>query len=181
MRCEDLRVNIQDALGDRILAGELLTRDDTSWAAWEQRNYATRTGHEYQTLSHEDTDRLEEQEADSHVSHVFGEVRRNSRRKFPKGPRMGWGTVPDACRIYGSLEGNKVQGDFQITARGHGYSDGAPHLDHTGMSFPPLPFSFSSLLTSLYSFQLHPHDQRTLFWSSLPQPDESARQDYRRE
>jgi hypothetical protein len=148
MPCEALRINIQDAAGDRILAGELLTREDTSWMLWMQkRNYDTYAGHEYQTLSHEEADRLSEQEADSHVSHVLGEVRHNPRRKFPKGPRMRRGDVPDACRIYGSLEGNKVQGDFHITARGHGYRENSPHLDHGCMLPPPL-----SLLIFLLAF-----------------------------
>jgi hypothetical protein len=130
MPCDQLRVNIQDAAGDRILAGDLLKREETSWMLWQKRNYETSSGHEYQTLSHEDAERLSDQEADSHVTHVLGEVRHNPRRKFPKGPRMRRGEVPDACRIYGSLEGNKVQGDFHITARGHGYRENAPHLDH---------------------------------------------------
>jgi hypothetical protein len=135
MPCDQLRVNIQDAAGDRILAGELLKRDDTNWLLWMQkRNHETSDGvHEYQTLSHEEADRLAEQEADAHVGHVLGEVRRNPRRKFEKGPRMRRGVVADACRIYGSLEGNKVQGDFHITARGHGYRENAPHLDHSCM------------------------------------------------
>lgn len=135
MPCDMLRVNIQDASGDRILAGELLQKDDTSWTLWmDKRNYETSDGlHEYQTLSQEDSARLSEQEADAHVHHVLGEVRRNPRKKFPKGPRMRWGEKADSCRIYGSLEGNKVQGDFHITARGHGYQEFAPHLDHSSM------------------------------------------------
>jgi len=41
----------------------------------------------------------------------------------------------DACRIFGALEIHKCQGDFHITARGHGYqSFGANHLDHDSMS-----------------------------------------------
>lgn len=134
MRCDALRVNIQDASGDRILAGDLLTREDTNWALWMQkRNYETSDGHEYQTLSHESSERISEQETDAHARHVLGEVRRNTKRKFAKGPRMRWGDEKDSCRIYGSLEGNKVQGDFHITARGHGYREDAPHLDHGGM------------------------------------------------
>lgn len=137
MPCDTLRVNIQDASGDRILAGDLLTREETSWALWMQkRNYETHDGiHEYQTLSHEDGNRLSKQEEDAHVHHVLGEVRRNPWRKFPKGPRMRWGEEPDSCRIYGSLEGNKVQGDFQITARGHGYREMGSHLDHSGKTW----------------------------------------------
>lgn len=143
MPCDMLRVNIQDASGDRILAGELLKKDDTSWKLWmDKRNYETSGGlREYQTLSQEDSARLSEQEADAHVHHVLGEVRRNPRKKFPKGPRMRWGEKADSCRIYGSLEGNKVQGDFHITARGHGYQEFAPHLDHSSTLSSPSSLS----------------------------------------
>ncbi|OOQ91725.1 COPII-coated vesicle protein [Penicillium brasilianum] len=145
MPCDTLRVNIQDAAGDRILAGELLQREETSWNLWMQkRNYGS---HEYQTLSHEEADRLSAQEEDAHVHHVMGEVRRNPRRKFAKGPRMRWGEKSDACRIYGSLEGNKVQGDFHITARGHGYRELGEHLSHE-------TFNFSHMITEL-SFGPH--------------------------
>ncbi|KAJ5439999.1 uncharacterized protein N7458_010997 [Penicillium daleae] len=145
MPCDTLRVNIQDAAGDRILAGELLQREDTSWNLWMQkRNYGS---HEYQTLNHEEADRLSAQEEDAHVHHVMGEVRRNPRRKFAKGPRMRWGEKADACRIYGSLEGNKVQGDFHITARGHGYRELGEHLSHE-------TFNFSHMITEL-SFGPH--------------------------
>lgn len=133
MACESLRINIQDAAGDRILAGDKLRNEDTSWMLWMQkRNYEIHGGqHEYQTLNHEDADRLSAQEEDVHVHHVLGEARHT--KKFPKGPRMRWGEVPDACRIYGSLDGNKVQGSFHITARGHGYLEDGGHLDHSGM------------------------------------------------
>lgn len=168
MPCDTLRVNIQDAAGDRILAGDLLKREETSWQLWMQkRNYETYGGaHEYQTLSHEDDERISAQEADAHVHHVIGEVRRNSRRKFAKGPRMRWGETADSCRIYGSLEGNKVQGDFHITARGHGYREMSPHLDHSGMFWFwgcglclgvltwALAFNFSHMITEL-SFGPH--------------------------
>lgn len=37
----------------------------------------------------------------------------------------------DSCRVYGQLEIHKCQGDFHITARGHGYQQfGGEHLDH---------------------------------------------------
>ncbi|KAL1999556.1 hypothetical protein VTN02DRAFT_4357 [Thermoascus thermophilus] len=141
MPCEALRVNVQDAAGDRILAGELLQKHDTSWALWmDQRNRERAGGvREYQTLSHEDPGRLEAQEEDVHVRHVLGEARRT--RKFPRGPTLRRGDAVDSCRIFGSLEGNKVQGDFHITARGHGYQDLGAHLDHESMSFSPAPAS----------------------------------------
>jgi len=44
----------------------------------------------------------------------------------------------DSCRIYGQLEIHKCQGDFHITARGHGYQVfGAEHLDHESL-LPPI-------------------------------------------
>ncbi|KAJ5280573.1 hypothetical protein N7478_005945 [Penicillium angulare] len=145
MPCDDLRVNIQDAAGDRIMAGDLLKREQTNWSLWMQKR--NKDKHQYQTLSHEEDDRLSQQEADAHAGHVLGEVRRNPRKKFAKGPSMRWGDTVDSCRIYGSLEGNKVQGDFHITARGHGYREFAPHLEHNA-------FNFSHMITEL-SFGPH--------------------------
>ena len=138
MPCETLRVNIQDAAGDRILAGELLKREPTNWKAWAD-NHSGRGGasRDYQTLSQEDGGRLAAQVEDAQIHHVMGEVRRNPWRKFPTGPRLRAGDVIDSCRIYGSLEGNKVQGDFHITARGHGYQEFGEHLDHKRMPFCP--------------------------------------------
>ncbi|KAA8641909.1 hypothetical protein EYZ11_002160 [Aspergillus tanneri] len=148
MACQSLHVNIQDAAGDHILAGELLKKEETSWKLWmDKRNHGSGGPNAYQTLSHEDTYRLSEQEEDTHVHHVLGEVRRNPSKKFPKGPKLRRSDSVDACRIYGSLEGNKVQGDFHITARGHGYRDFAPHLDHAS-------FNFSHMITEL-SFGPH--------------------------
>ena len=126
MQCDDLHVNVQDASGDRILAGDLLTKDPTSGHHWV------------------DVDRgvfrldqgvgIEEQERDTHVGHVLGEVR-GSKRKFTRTPKLGKREQATACRIYGSLEGNKVQGDFHITARGHGYQElFGQHLEHSSMS-----------------------------------------------
>jgi hypothetical protein len=44
----------------------------------------------------------------------------------------------NACRIYGALEIHKCQGDFHITAKGHGYQAfGAEHLDHESTLPPP--------------------------------------------
>ncbi|BCS29913.1 endoplasmic reticulum-Golgi intermediate compartment family protein [Aspergillus puulaauensis] len=149
MPCDDLHINIQDAAGDRVLASEMLKREPTSWKLWmDKRNYeAFGGGREYQTLSREDEGRLAAQEEDAHASHVLSELRRNSNKKFPKGPKLRWGEQVDSCRIYGSLEGNKVQGDFHITARGHGYGDGKKHLDHS-------VFNFSHMITEL-SFGPH--------------------------
>ena len=130
MQCSDLHVNVQDAAGDRIAAGEALRKDETVWTAyaprdekgrglgegeWEKRQYA-----------HEED-----------VHDYLGAAR--GRRKFKGTPRLRRGEAPDACRIYGSLEGNKVQGDFHITARGHGYMDFGGHLDHSSMTSSTSP------------------------------------------
>lgn len=141
MPCDSLRVNVQDAVGDRVLAGELLTKESTSWKLWNDKvNTEIRDGvQEYQTLNAEHVWRKDAQEEDQHVGHLLGEHRSNPRRKFPKSPRMRWGDVEDSCRVYGSLEGNKVQGDFHITARGHGYMDLGHHLDHSSKDYPIPP------------------------------------------
>lgn len=132
MRCQDLHINVQDAAGDRILAGELLKRDDTNWQLWtDKMNSNRRRGANYMDLNEENQDRKAAEDEDQHVNHVLWHMR-DSGRKFPKTPKLRRGEPADACRIYGSLEGNKVQGDWHITARGHGYAEfGAQHLEHS--------------------------------------------------
>ena len=127
MKCADLHVNVQDASGDRILAGDMLRRDPTSWSLWVDPRKVHRSGNKKDKRRREDME-----EEDTHVGHVLGEVRKG-RRKFKKSPRVPKGADVDSCRIYGSLEGNKVQGDFHITARGHGYMEFGEHLSHEGM------------------------------------------------
>ncbi len=82
---------------------------------------------------------MQAEEEDQHVGHVLGHMREGG-KKFPKTPKLRKGEHPDSCRIFGSLEGNKVQGDFHITARGHGYMEWGyqQHLDHTGL-WPRIP------------------------------------------
>ena len=135
MKCSDLHINVQDAAGDRILASELLKRDDTSWQLWTDKlKRNRRASRNYMTLNEDDRERKEAEEEDQHVGHVLGHMREGG-RKFSKTPRLRRGDTADSCRIYGSLEGNKVQGDWHITARGHGYAEfGAKHLDHSSKS-----------------------------------------------
>ncbi|KAG9380931.1 copii-coated vesicle protein [Pyrenophora tritici-repentis] len=104
MRCADLHVNMQDAAGDRTLAGELFAQGSHFMAQpWEE------------------------------VWDVHEQLGKAHKRKFSKTPRIRGET--DSCRIYGSLDGNKVQGDFHITARGHGYIEFGQHLDHSSFNF----------------------------------------------
>lgn len=150
MKCDDVHINIQDAAMDRILAGDLLTKENTNFKVWQTRGTSSKghyspssssgpggssgNFHDQQT----DLRRRQAQDEDSHVRHVLGHMRESrSSKKFPKSPRLKRGESADACRIYGSLEGNKVQGDFHITARGHGYLEpgGHKHLDHSTFNF----------------------------------------------
>ncbi|KAI9835059.1 MAG: hypothetical protein M1819_002611 [Sarea resinae] len=145
MKCGDLDINVQDASGDRILAGELLKRDSTKWNSWVDAKGVHRLGAEGKGLEMED----------DHVADVMGKT---GKRKFGRTPML-WGEA-NSCRVYGSLEGNKVQGDFHITARGHGYMEfGGQHLEHRDFNFSHIinELSFGPFYPSL----LNPLD-RTL-------------------
>lgn len=119
MQCADLHVNVQDASGDRILAGEMLKRDPTNWGTWGKK----KDHHRLEKTFDEDVYGSDDEDV-----HDYLGLARKGRRKFGKTPRVRGSA--DACRIYGSMEGNKVQGDFHITARGHGYLEFGMHLDH---------------------------------------------------
>lgn len=135
MRCDDLHVNVQDTSGDRILAGQRLKKDRTAWGQWvdakgihalgrdsEGRVNTGAGWHEYAGI--------DEGFGQEHVHDIIAATKRRAR----------WARTPkvkgqeDSCRIYGSLDLNKVQGDFHITARGHGYMEMGDHLDHTSKS-----------------------------------------------
>ena len=142
MPCADLHVNVQDAAGDRILAGDVFQRDATSWAQWADPR---RVKVHHERNRRERGAREAEERRETRARHVVEAVRRHGgeargQRRFPRTPKLRHGMREDACRIYGSIEGNKVQGDFHITARGHGYRDWGQHVDHSStflLSFPP--------------------------------------------
>jgi hypothetical protein len=123
MHCDDVNVNVQDAAGDRILAGVALKMDKTNWRQWGGKR-----GDKEHAL-HQVADEQEVfGDSDEDVHETLSHARRDGRR-WKRTPRVRGDA--DSCRIYGSLEGNKVQGDFHITARGHGYIElFAEHLDH---------------------------------------------------
>ena len=132
MQCNDLHINVQDASGDRILAATRLNRDRTNWDQWvdgkgihklgRDSDGKVVTGEGWQNLGHTDEGFGEE-----HVHDIVAAGKR--RAKWAKTPRVRGPS--DSCRIYGSLDLNKVQGDFHITARGHGYMQHGQHLDHS--------------------------------------------------
>lgn len=128
MKCDDLHINVQDASGDRILAGQALRKDPTLWELWGSNRKA-------HTLGASKKDRLDlsgypgfaeyrEEDVHDHLGAARGS------KKFSKTPRLSKSRGVDSCRVYGSMHGNKVQGDFHITARGHGYMEFGQHLDH---------------------------------------------------
>ncbi|KAF2798190.1 DUF1692-domain-containing protein [Melanomma pulvis-pyrius CBS 109.77] len=123
MACADLHVNMQDAAGDRTLAGDLLRKDPTSWGQWGKGKTLHKLG------EGEDGMPGWEELWDVHDQLKAGK----RKKKFPKTPKIRG--PQDACRIFGSLDGNKVQGDFHITARGHGYMEFGQHLEHTAFNF----------------------------------------------
>ncbi|KAI9884254.1 MAG: hypothetical protein M1823_003944 [Watsoniomyces obsoletus] len=133
MPCHDLHVHVQDASGDLILASEMLEEDDTSWDQWRGIKDIHTLG------THGDWD--DEMDEEDHVADVMAHS--GGKKTFRKTPQLRGGMEGGACRIYGNMELNKVQGDFHITARGHGYvnwADLEQHLDHTGMFIiPSLP------------------------------------------
>jgi hypothetical protein len=168
MRCADLHVNMQDAAGDRTLAGDLLRKDPTSWAQWTGKNTEKGT-HE---LGKDDTSAGWGDESWD----VHEQLGKAKKKKFPKTPKIRGAT--DSCRIFGSLDGNKVQGDFHITARGHGYMEFGEHLDHT-CKLRHFVLCPERLLTPP-SIQLLPHCPRTVIRPVLSLYEQPARQHHRR-
>lgn len=133
MKCGDLHVNVQDASGDLIMAGERLSKDETSWSQWVNQKGVHKLGRdsEGRVVTGAGWQNLDEEGfGEEHVHDIVALGKRRS--KWAKTPRVKG--PPDSCRIYGSLELNKVQGDFHITARGHGYHGPGGHLDHGSKS-----------------------------------------------
>ncbi|KAI9844684.1 MAG: hypothetical protein M1837_005426 [Sclerophora amabilis] len=138
MHCDDLHVNVQDASGDRIRAGDVMRKDMTSWDQWAD----TKGVHKLASAIGGDPE-------EEHVADVMGKTR--GRKKFKKTPRLrGQG---DSCRVFGSMEVNKVQADFHITARGHGYENFGDHLNHDLFNFSHVvnELSFGPLYLSLHN------------------------------
>jgi hypothetical protein len=133
MQCADIHINVQDAAGDRILAAEMLKRDPTKWATWVDAKGVHRLGRDAsgRVLTGEGHEMLDFAGSAEHVHDVVRAAGR--RQKWGKTPRLRGNA--DSCRVFGSMELNKVQGDFHVTARGHGYLELGEHLDHNGEPF----------------------------------------------
>jgi endoplasmic reticulum-Golgi intermediate compartment protein 2 len=129
MKCADLHVNVQDAAGDRILAATMLTRDPTQWTQWVDAKGVHKL--KDSDAARKKAEFSEEGFGEEHVHDIVSAGKR--RAKWARTPRLKG--EADSCRLYGSLELNKVQGDFHITARGHGYREFGEHLDHSMFDF----------------------------------------------
>lgn len=129
MQCKDLHVNVQDAAGDRILAATKLQEDSTNWGQWVDNKGVHKLGKDSHGKAITGAGWHDEGFGEEHVHDIVALGKKKAR--WGKTPRI-WGRGPgDSCRIYGSLDLNKVQGDFHITARGHGYAEFGEHLDHS--------------------------------------------------
>ncbi|KAI1000590.1 hypothetical protein K3495_g7606 [Podosphaera aphanis] len=151
MSCLDVNINVQDAAGDRILAGEKLKRDATNWAQWVDKKgmHALGTNQQGRSLTNDDVYEHEEGFGEDNVRDIIATAG-GKKVKFPKTPKVkGYPLEGNSCRIYGSLDVNKVQGDFHVTARGHGYQEFGLHLDHS-------TFNFSHIITELSFGDFYP-------------------------
>ncbi|KAJ4400585.1 hypothetical protein N0V85_005726 [Neurospora sp. IMI 360204] len=157
MKCQDIHINVQDAAGDRILAASKLHRDPTVWQHWVDNKGIHKLGrdaHGKVVTGEEYLQGHDEGFGEEHVHDIVALGRR--RAKWARTPRL-WGATPDSCRVFGSLELNKVQGDFHITAKGHGYMEFGQHLDHSAFNFSHIisELSYGPFLPSL----VNPLDQ----------------------
>ncbi|RYP55343.1 hypothetical protein DL768_000098 [Monosporascus sp. mg162] len=133
MQCRDLHINVQDAAGDRIFAATRLKEDPTMWSQWVDAKGVHKLGTDEhgRAITNAGWHPHEEGFGEEHVHDIVAMGRKKAR--WAKTPRVRGN--PDSCRIYGSLDLNKVQGDFHITARGHGYAESGEHLDHSAFNF----------------------------------------------
>ncbi|RPA89817.1 DUF1692-domain-containing protein [Choiromyces venosus 120613-1] len=140
MPCSSLHVNVQDAVQDRILAGELLSKEEVKFDDGE--------AHTLYSTDHRSVD-------DGGERRVYEVLKKGGKKRvFKSGLRKGGlfasltgrgrnaGGGGGSCRIYGSMGVNRVQGDFHITAKGHGYWEDGAHVDHQS-------FNFSHVITEL--------------------------------
>jgi hypothetical protein len=130
MKCADLHINVQDAAGDRILVDKAVTEEPTLFKQWGSDRGVHVLGASKEERLQAEGQRASREYEVKDVHDFLGAARTSMR--YAKTPRIPRGQEADSCRIYGSLHSNKVQGDFHITARGHGYMAFSQHLDHNG-------------------------------------------------
>ncbi|KAF5026694.1 hypothetical protein F66182_1218 [Fusarium sp. NRRL 66182] len=136
MDCADVHVNVQDASGDRIMAARRLRTEKTLWAQWVDSKGVHKLGRDSEGrvntgFGWNEQNYEEEGFGEEHVHDIVALGKKKA--KWARTPRFRGNS--DSCRIFGSLDLNKVQGDFHITARGHGYMGNGEHLDHSKFNF----------------------------------------------
>ena len=137
MQCDNVHVNLQDASGDRVLAQQALKTVNTTWlqytgTKWQKQNLLRASR---RTAAEEEREKKREYREED-VHDYLGSVKTS--KDFKKTPKVPRGMPADSCRIYGTMHTNKVQGDFHITARGHGYMEFGEHLDHASEYAAPM-------------------------------------------
>lgn len=148
MECRDININVQDASGDRILAEKRLQHDPTVWSQWADATGVHKLGRD----SHGRINTGEGYLIDSLNEEGFGQEHIHDIVALGK-KRAKWSKTPrprgkaDSCRVFGSLDLNRVQGDFHITAVGHGYMSFGEHLDHNSKPTPSVPIRFIAMHT----------------------------------
>lgn len=123
MPCEFLHTNVMDITDDRFLAGELLNFEGTNFFLPQHFEINSKN-------SDHDTPDLD---------HVMQETMRAEFRVA--GARVNEGAP--ACHIFGSIPVNQVKGDFHITGKGFGYSDGRLVVPYEALNFTHVISEFS--------------------------------------
>ncbi|TIB31962.1 hypothetical protein E3P86_03230 [Wallemia ichthyophaga] len=119
MPCHYLNVDIRDAVGDRLKLSDRIQKDGTTF---EPEKYH-QMGHEKQST----------------LSRIVKDSRKGRKWFRPTGTRNRFKKTKKpikngpACRLYGSVETKKVNGNMHITTLGHGYSS-LEHTDHKLMN-----------------------------------------------
>ncbi|KAK9460969.1 endoplasmic reticulum vesicle transporter-domain-containing protein [Lipomyces oligophaga] len=134
MPCVTLHVNVQDVAGDRVLASELIEMEPTE--------FDLRNTHELTLESRADS------ELDDNLETVFR--RAKVAKKFSKTKKFHH-PLSEACRIYGSLNVNKVEGDFHITAKNYAYPD-----RESGSYFAQEALNFSHVIDEFSFGEFYP-------------------------
>ncbi|KJY01168.1 COPII-coated vesicle protein (Erv41) [Zymoseptoria brevis] len=134
MKCEDIHINVQDAAGDRVLVDKAVKEDSTLFRLWGENRGAHTLGASLKDRLEVDGNRIVQAQYQEEDVHDYLSLARGGKR-YQYTPRTPRKEEPDSCRIYGSMHSNKVQGDFHITARGHGYMAYSQHLDHSAFNF----------------------------------------------
>jgi len=136
-------VNVQDAMQDRILAGQLLAREDVRFDDGGAHKLFHPVGSGSSSSGAAGEQQQQQQQQQQQEQHVYEVLRKGGKKGGFKSGRKGGlfssfggggagagAGSSTSCRIYGSMGVNKVLGDFQITAKGHGYWEDGAHIDH---------------------------------------------------